>query len=222
MNNQTGTKYLALFDLDRTIFTVNSSNYLVWHAFKKRLISISDLMKGIYLAFLYKAGWRETNRILNEMAAWIKGMTEKDLTKIAERIIESHLLEKIRPEIYHEIEKHQKKGAKVVILSAALPVLCQPIARHLKIHDVICTEMEVADGRYTGKSLGIICFAEEKLNRLLEYCNIHNFGLDDAYYYADSISDVHVLSAVAHPVCIDPDRKLRKAAKKNNWLIPDW
>ena len=219
---RTSTPYLALFDLDRTIFSVNSGNYLVWHAFRKNLISVLSLIKGIYLAFLYRTGWRETKKILNEMTSWIKGISETELNLIAEELIKRKLLQKIRPQIYKEVEKHRHKGAHVVILSAALPVLCHPIAFHLKMDDVICSKLESYQGIFTGKPLGMICYGEEKLKRLISYCRSNNFNIAESYYYADSISDIHVLSSVGYPICIDPDRKLRNTAKKNNWLIPDW
>ena len=215
-------KYIALFDLDRTIFSINSSNYLVWHAFRTRKIGIPDLMHALYLAFLYRTGWRDTFHILNEMTSWIKGASERNMALMAEHLIKDKLLKKIRPQIFSEIQEHKEKGALVAILSAALPILCHPIASILKIDDVICTEMVIKNGIYTGKSKGQICYAEEKLNRLIAYCKIHGFSLEDAYYYADSISDIFVLEKVGFPVCIQPDRRLRKAAIKNNWPIPAW
>jgi phosphoserine phosphatase len=36
------------------------------------------------------------------------------------------------------------------------------------------------------------------------------------------VSDIHVFEAVGHPVCINPDSKLRKYAIAKNWSLPEW
>jgi len=46
--------------------------------------------------------------------------------------------------------------------------------------------------------------------------------VEDAWYYGDSISDLPVLKTVGFPVCVNPDKKLIKAAKENSWKICYW
>jgi phosphoserine phosphatase len=70
--------------------------------------------------------------------------------------------------------------------------------------------------------LGKICYGNEKLLRLEKYCEKVNSKISDAWYYADSISDLPVLSIVGSPVCVNPDRQLRKRVKEKNWLIFNW
>ena len=49
---------------------------------------------------------------------------------------------------------------------------------------------------------------------LIGYCEKLNSPLTSAFYYGDNISDFHVLNLVGHPVCINPDKQLKKLAKE--------
>ena len=110
---------------------------------------------------------------------------------------------------------------KVVILSASTKYLCNLVEEYLKLDDVICSELQVCNGFFTGKITGDYCHGREKLNRALEYCHSNKLRIEDAYYYADSIADIYVLERVGNPICVSPDRKLKRVAAKRNWRIID-
>jgi phosphoserine phosphatase len=74
----------------------------------------------------------------------------------------------------------------------------------------------------TGLPVGHLCFGEEKAVRLQEYCARKNSLQSDAWYYGDSISDLAALNIVGNPVCVNPDKKLKKTAIERNWKILNW
>jgi len=88
--------------------------------------------------------------------------------------------------------------------------------------DVICSELEVSEGILTGRPAGRLCYGNEKALRLKEYCEKMNYPSLEAYYYADSISDLQALDAVGYPVCINPDKKLAGIARSRHWTIHQW
>ena len=153
---------------------------------------------------------------------WLEGISEATVTKLSGDIVNHHLLQTIRPEIYSELNLHKDREAGVVILSSSMFSICDPIAQHLGIDDIICSDFEVHNGFYTGRTVGRFCFGEEKLSRLNEYCIKNNYNINDTWYYADSIWDYPVLNAVGHPVCINPDKNLRKVAIDKRWTVNDW
>jgi HAD superfamily phosphoserine phosphatase-like hydrolase len=109
-----------------------------------------------------------------------------------------------------------------VILSSALKPICIEIAKILDIDDIICSDLEVKDGYLTGRPIGRLCFGEEKMIRLKEYCERNNAQASEAWYYGDSITDLPALSIVGNPVCVNPDNKLRMVAGKRGWRILHW
>jgi HAD superfamily hydrolase (TIGR01490 family) len=131
-------------------------------------------------------------------------------------------LPSVHPEVKPEIKFHKEKNAKVVILSSSLVPICREIAAYLEIDDIICSDLEIINGSCTGRTAGPVCFGKEKVVRLKEYCEKNNNTLEKAWYYGDSISDLPALSIVGFPVCINPDKKLKKVAKARNWRIYNW
>jgi HAD superfamily hydrolase (TIGR01490 family) len=216
------SSYIALFDLDYTIFDANSSHVLATRAHKAGFLSTWNLIKGIGLVLRHKLGLGDAERLIEEAYRWLEGVSRDDFRRFAKEIAEDTLFRFIRPEIREVLKKHKEQGADIVILSAALEVICEPIARHLEMDHIICSKLEIVDGKYTGRPLGSPCIGEEKLNRVHLYCRENGHNLKDAYYYADSILDLPALEAVGHPICINPDKKLAAEARKRSWTIRSW
>jgi HAD superfamily hydrolase (TIGR01490 family) len=215
-------KYVAFFDLDKTIIDVNSARYIALFAQKYNLLSKFDIISGLYYSILYKTGFLSTEALMEIMTKWLKNVDASRLKQLFNDLGRYLVETKIRQKAKEAIDFHHRQGAKTVILSASVKDVCAPVRDYLKIDDVICTEMELNGGIYTGKVSGNYCYGEEKLQRVNEYCQQHQFNFENAWYYADSISDLSVLSAIGYPVCVTPDRKLEKHARKMGWPVESW
>jgi putative phosphoserine phosphatase/1-acylglycerol-3-phosphate O-acyltransferase len=221
-DSETGKSYIAFFDLDQTIIHANSGKLLVMHAYKSGMMTGMDLIRGILLSFLYRFNLKDTERIIADMVKWVAGVPESIMKELSLEIFDKYLLKSISQGARSELGFHKDNHAKVVILSSALSPVCQVVADHLEMDDVICSKLEVVDGLYTGRPSGKLCFGEEKEIRLREYCEKDNNKVKDAWYFGDSISDLPALKVVGHPVCINPDCKLKKTAKEKGWEINYW
>lgn len=218
----TPRKYIAFFDIDKSILSVNSGSALVKEAFRAGLMSFSDLLKAFYYSLLYRLRLRDPAIIITAMTRWLKGIPQDEVTSFTEHVVNKHLKKAIRPEIFSEIDYHRENNAEVVILSSAMSDVCRHLGSHLGIDNIICTLLEVIDGVFTGLPENSLCFRDEKRIRLKEYCERNDYKLSESYYYGDSIEDLPALEIVGNPVCISPDRKLRDIAVSRNWRICDW
>jgi len=214
--------YIAFFDVDLTLISVNSGRILLKKAFSNKQISKKIFIKALYFSLLYKLKLKNPLNIIEIMIGWLKGLPEDLLKQLSEEVFTSTLVNAIRPEIINEIQFHKENNAKVVILSSSLKSICTHLVNYLKMDDAICTELEVRDGLFTGRCLGNICFGEEKVTRLIEYCEKNDVPVSNVFYYGDNISDSHVLNLVGHPICINPDIKLTKMAFEKQWLVKIW
>jgi HAD superfamily hydrolase (TIGR01490 family) len=221
-DNNIRENYFAFFDLDQTIADSISGKSLANGAFRKGLLTTHDLINAIIASIQFRLKLRDPIKIIDEMVNWVKGIPENSLADLCSEISKEVIIPSIYKEAISEIEFHKSKNARIVILSSALTFVCHELAVYLKIDDVICSELEVRDGYLTGKPVGHICFGEEKAVRLQEYCIINNSPQSDAWYYADSISDLPALKEVGNPVCVNPDKKLKKTAIEKNWKILKW
>jgi HAD superfamily hydrolase (TIGR01490 family) len=221
-NNIKGKSYIAFFDLDDTLIRANSGKLLVRGAYEKGMMSLPDLIKALWLSFLYKFRLMDSEKIIAGMLKWLDRVPEKRVSDLSSEVFEKHMLHAIPENARSEIKIHKDRNAAVVILSSALSPVCQVVADHLELDDVICTQIETDDGLYTGRTAGKLCFGNEKVSRLKEYCEKNNCKVEQAWYYGDSFSDIPVLQIVGNPVCVNPDKKLQKAANKNSWKIYLW
>ena len=210
-------RYVAFFDIDNTILSINSGSALVREAYKIGLMSTSDLLNAIYLSWLYKFHLRDTDLIVSGMGRWLKGHTVDEVNLLSEHVVNKHLVNAIRPEIYSEIKFHKENNAEVVILSSVIIQICRQLSSYLGMDNIICTVMKVEDGVFTGSPENNFCIGDEKRLRLMQYCEMRNYFLSEAFYYGDSISDLTALKAVGNPVCVQPDRKLSRIAHEKGW-----
>ena len=221
-DRNTQKNYIAFFDLDQTITRSISGRALARGAYRKGLLTDWDLINAIFLSLEFRLKLKDPSKIIDKMVSWVKGIPENSIVDLCSEVLQKVLLPSVYKEAVSEIEFHKAKNAKVVLLSSALTTVCQEMAIHLNIDDIICSELEVKNGYLTGRPIGHICYGEEKSIRLLEYCKRNNSSPLDAWYYGDSISDLRALHAVGNPVCVNPDKKLKKAAIKRGWKVLSW
>ena len=215
-------EYVVFFDLDHTIFDVNSGRILIEQAHKKRLIHNRQIFFAYLFSAFYKIGILKAEYIMKKLAVWLKGISEKEFANFATEVFDKYLKNTVRIKAHEELKIHKKNNAHAVILSAATPYICNPVKDLLAFDDILCSKMEVNDGAFTGNPDGSYCYGEEKLNQVIEYCTRNNYDLQQAYYYADSYSDILVLKSVGNPICVTPDAKLKKIAQIKGWPIYLW
>ena len=214
--------YVAFFDLDGTLTGSISGKELARAAYRKGIMKNSDLVNAVYQSLAYRLRLADPAKLIDKMVSWTRGIDEKTMIDLCNEVSTGVLYPAVYKEAVREIEYHKGKNAIVVILSSALRVVCEEIGKSLGFDDILCSELEVKDGYLTGHPLGHLCFGEEKSARLLEYCKKNNYSTSDAWYYGDSISDLPALSVVGNPVCVNPDKKLKKTANMRGWKISNW
>lgn len=97
-----------------------------------------------------------------------------------------HLL---RPEGVKTLEQAQADGAEVLIVSASIDNWVQPFFPTVQ---VLGTQVEVSDGRLTGRFLSRNCYGQEKVDRILAcYPDRESYHLTA---YGDSRGDKQLLA----------------------------
>lgn len=189
---------------------------------KEGILSYSQFAESLILTILHRAGIITSETIIGRIARFFAGKSESVIADFSDRLFKNSLSKSIRPGAMSAIEYHRGNDAELVILSASTNYTCIPLLGELNIPDMLCTEMEIENGIFTGKPKSGYCFGVEKLNRASQFCMERGYSLNDAWYYGDSISDLPILEAVGNPRCVVPDSKLKKIAKKRGWIIEDW
>ena len=214
--------YIVFFDLDLTLSKAISGRALAKAALKHGLMKGSDIATALSYGALYRLRLVDPVKIIGRMTSWVKGISEKQLGDLCSEVFIKVMLPSLHTEAFEEIKMHKADNARTVILSSSLWPICRAVADHMGIDDVICSELEAENGILTGRPKGNLCFGNEKLVRLRKYCEKLNSSPSLAWYYGDAVIDAPALSIVGNPVCINPDKKLRRMAEEKNWRIYLW
>jgi HAD superfamily hydrolase (TIGR01490 family) len=220
--NSTRHNYVVFFDLDQTLADSISGRSLAKEAYRKGLMSNLNLLNAILNSILFRLKLRDPLKIIDSMVSWVKGIPENVMDEMSKSVFKQTILPSIYNDARAEIIIHKAHNARVVILSSALEGVCLEMAKELSMDEILCSALEADNGIMTGRPVGHICFGEEKAVRLKEYCRNNSFLAMEAWYYGDSVSDIPPLSAVGHPVCINPDKQLKRVAIRKCWKILNW
>ncbi|MBK9389496.1 MAG: HAD family hydrolase [Bacteroidetes bacterium] len=214
--------YTVFFDLDRTLISTVSGRELAYYAIRKGYVKPAEVFRNAVTYFLYKINLIDPQSMAEKMIRWTHGIPNDNFNELCLSTTEKRLIPSMHKEAINEIEFHRRNNARIVILSASVLQVCNPIAKMTGADDIICTVLESKNGYLTGEVSGKLCFGEEKKERLRDYCYKNNTNISESYYYGDSISDLPVFFFVGHPVCINPSGKLKKTTLRSGWKILNW
>jgi HAD superfamily hydrolase (TIGR01490 family) len=142
------------------------------------------------------------------------------LTELHQLFMQKVIRPKMRPKGFDAIKKHKDLGHAIVGITATSDFITAPIFREFGITEIIATNAEVVDGKYTGKVTGIPCYQKGKLARLDQW--LAGRTVAESWAYSDSINDRFLLEYATHAIAVNPDDRLEKLAKEHDWDIQDW
>src|SRR5581483_11838734 len=130
------------------------------------------------------------------------------------------VLPRIYPQVLALAHEHQDAGRRVYIVTAASQELADMLARVLALDGAVGSQFsEVQDGVYTGRPGGLFIYGSEKALALRRLAEREGIDLSGSYAYSDSASDLPMLRLVGHPVAVNPDSTLAKAAREERWEV---
>lgn len=214
---------LALFDLDKTILSVNSGTLWV-----RREVALGHLSKRTALraaAWLarYHFGFASAEAMVEEAVTHISGTSAHELKRRTEQFFVEEVRGRYRPGALEAIERHRAEGGRLVMLTSSTHYLAELVGEALRFDRVLANTLEVDPaGIHTGKVTGGVCFGAGKLPHARREGELQGVGLNEMVFYTDSFSDLPVLEAVGVPVAVNPDVRLRRVAAQRGWQTVDW
>ena len=211
---------LAIFDLDNTLLG-GDSDYLWGRYLAENAIVDPQSYHDTNLAFYndYQSGQLDINAFLQFVFEPLAKNSMQDLLAWRADYLQQKILPIILPKGLELIEQHRLRGDTLLIITATNSFLTTPIAELLKIDNLIATDPEMLDGRYTGKVFGVPSFQHGKVERLQHWLAEHQQDLAGSYFYSDSHNDLPLLEQVDTPIAVDPDDKLAEVARQRDWKI---
>lgn len=209
----------AFFDVDGTLLKVNSARLWVEDARRRGELGRRDMLKALVWLLRYKLALVELDAILEDVRSYIQGMREDALRERADRWYVEEVRQHLVPQVIEALRWHQAQGHAVVLLTAATPYLCAPLAEELGVEHVLCTRLEAEDGVLTGALERPICYGAGKVVLAERWAEAHDVSLARSFFYTDSYTDLPMLKRVGTRVAVAPDPRLRRWARQEGVKI---
>lgn len=218
------TASAAFFDLDRTLMSGSSAYYFAKAAYREGLRPLRGLASDAVGALVFKlvgASDEQSEALRDRILASVAGTRAEDFLKLTPGVVEE-LLPHIRPESQALLDMHHEAGRDVYIVSASPVEIVGELAAALEMEGGLGTQSEIVDGVYTGRLAAPFCYGEGKAEVVRKIVADRGYDLAQCYAYADSISDLPILSLVGHPVAVNPDRSLVAVAHRRGWPVVEF
>ncbi len=192
MENKYPPKIIAVFDFDGTLTKGDSFWRFLFYSngfFKVFFTGMSKffLMLGSLISPQTYAD--EAKEYL--IAALLGSRNVDEIENLADNFARHLIKSRLKYRTVQRLRYHQMKHHEIVVISASPSLYLIPACKHLGIHKVIATDLEVKDGKYTGKYLLNNCRGPEKARRLKAFCE--PFGVAFVYAYGNSNNDKEML-----------------------------
>ena len=215
----------AFFDVDNTILRGSSSFLFGKSAFERKFFSRKDFWRFAWHQFVFI--WKGENNtklsaLKDRALALVEGQLVSDLQILVDEVYDKHIKLKLWPETVRLAKDHIKQGREVWLVTAAPQELGDVIAHELGLTGAIGTKVERRNGILTGKLVGKPIHGPQKRKAILALAKDRNLSLKRSYAYSDSQNDLPMLTAVGHPVAVNPDKILTRYAKAADWPIYDF
>jgi putative phosphoserine phosphatase/1-acylglycerol-3-phosphate O-acyltransferase len=216
---KTDKRRVAFFDLDRTLIAVYSAVPLLMEQVKARQVSVVGAAQQVLMALGYSRDVYDFEEVLDTAIKMLQGVSEQEFSRMGDRLFHKHLQKKLYAEAQELVDTHRQLGHHLVIVSSATRYQIEPVAEALGINDILCTELEVRAGEFTGVVKGEPCWGEGKLRAATAWNKQHRVNMKNAWFYTDALEDLPLLEAVGHPVAVNPTDDLEHHAQAEHWPV---
>ena len=151
----------------------------------------------------------------------LTGMTRSAVRSLQRQFVSECIEPMLLDKAFNLLNEHRINGDTLLMMTATHTVVAEPVAARLGFEHWLSSGVSMLDQCYTGKAKGSPCFREGKVSHLAAWRQRYPEAGEsmDSWFYSDSHNDLPLLSAVGHPVAVDPDDTLRAHAEVHQWPI---
>jgi putative phosphoserine phosphatase/1-acylglycerol-3-phosphate O-acyltransferase len=214
-----GPGIAAIFDFDGTIISGYSATSFIREQVRRGDLSPREFVELMRAMGSFGLGSLGFSGMMAVTAQFMRGIEEEAYLEVGEKLYREEIARLVYPESRALVKAHLAKGHTVAVISSATPYQVLPTARDLDVEHVLCTRLEVANGRFTGGVVRPTCFGKGKVDAAENLARERGADLEQSYFYSDSTDDQLLLERVGRPRALNPGRKLERLARANHWPV---
>lgn len=206
--------YVAV-DVDGTLTRSNISFLFGMFLYKKGVLPFFSALWLAFLYFLHKSGVISLQSLHAKVFSFLfQGKRFSFFDKIADEFFALHPAI-FRQEVLADVLERQKRGQRVVLLSASPDFLIKKLVNSFSFQEWYATEYFL-DEKGVFSTLGRIMTGEEKAFLVKKACE---GSKERIVAMTDSVLDLPLLSIADDVFIVAPCRALLKEARKKNWRV---
>ncbi|MFY1652317.1 HAD family hydrolase [Solwaraspora sp. WMMB762] len=216
----------AFFDVDNTMLRGASIYWLARGLASRNYFTTADLAQFAWRQARFRllaaehAG--DMSHAREAALAFVAGWRVSDVERLTEEIFDELMASRIWPGSRALAQVHLDAGQRVWLVSATPVEVGRVIAQRLGLTGALGTVAEVVDGTYTGRLAGELMHGPAKAEAIVQLAAVEGLELARCSAYSDSANDLPMLTAVGHPVAVNPDTALRRQARERGWQVRDF
>jgi len=216
-----GRRRAAFFDMDNTLLRVETGMSWVRFLYRRGELSSQMVAKALYWQALYKLAVLDMDTVFTRLVESMRGDSEAEMIAKCDIWYRDHVAPEVVPAGLVALEHHRQAGHLLVLATGSTQYAARPVARGLGIEHVLSSELEVADGVFTGRPAAF-CFGHHKVRLAEHWAERHGVDLTASTFYSDSYNDLPMLERVGTAVAVNADTRLRRHARRRGWPAPRW
>jgi len=210
---------VAFVDIDHCLVSVNTSLEFTKHLLKNGYHSPWRFIPLTVLYFLFQFKLFPQAWLIQLYVLSLKGSNLESLRKIACDFTRERIAPTLILSVIEEIKELQRQGFRIVLATGSFELTATPLGQLIGADDVLATGLSEKKGLLTGGLRGVLLYGADKWRAVREFATANRVDLAQSSAYSDHSSDLPLLEAVGSPVAVNPDRKLRRLAKKRGWRL---
>jgi putative phosphoserine phosphatase / 1-acylglycerol-3-phosphate O-acyltransferase len=214
-----GPRVAAIFDFDGTLIAGYSAVAFIREQLRRGDISPLQFAELVRAAANFGLGNLGFSGMMAVTAQFMRGVEEETYHELGRALYTRQIARLIYPESRALVDAHLAKGHTVAIISSATRYQVEAAAADLGIEHVLCTRLEVKDGKFTGSVISPTCFGQGKVIAAEALAKKYRANLDQSFFYSDSHDDLLLLERVGHPRALNPGGNLERIARERQWPI---
>ena len=191
---------LICFDMDSTLIQTECIDELAERA------GVGDQVRAITESAM--RGEIDFKESFTQRVALLKGLDESVMKEIAENLPITEGVERLMFVL-------KRYGYKIAILSGGFPYFCEYLQKKFGIHYVYANELEIIDGKLTGRYLGDVVDGKRKAELLRLIAQVEKVDIAQTIAVGDGANDLPMLALAGLGIAFHAKPKVVANAKQS-------
>lgn len=185
-------KELVLFDFDGTLTRRDSLlGFLLFTTSKYQLFFGFIVLIFKFIGLLLSGKWSNGKAKEALFSVFFKGLATADLTRLGQAFFREKVPAMLRNDTLSLLRHYQQAGATVAVVSASADLWLKPFCNAESV-DLLCTELEMLQGKFTGRFATLNCQGPEKARRIRERFQLGTY--DKIIAFGNSSGDAEMFA----------------------------